>query len=239
MEMRDRVRELVQEAHALLRPADRLNLSTLERTFTLRTSDGFPETFGATLIGTVQDEAPSVRLRFIRKLDKDSEGLRDGSIDFDTGVVAGTVGPEVRTQALFADRYVGVVRAGHPLCRELVTAESYTSFGHVVTWRQGLDLGQVDESLSASGLKREIIATVDGFAAAVALARGSDLIATVPETHTTGLREGMHTFPLPLTVEAFTISLLWHPRLDGDPAHRWLRSIIREACKSRTGSDFI
>jgi DNA-binding transcriptional LysR family regulator len=238
MEMRDSVRELVQEAHALLRPADRLNLSTLERSFTLRTSDGFPETFGATLIEKVQDEAPGVRLRFTRKLDKDSEGLRDGSIDFETGVVAGTIGPEVRAQALFADRYVGVVRADHPLCREPVTPETYTSFGHVVTWRQGLDLGQVDESLSESGLTREIIATVDGFAAAVALARGSDLIATVPEAHTTGLRGGMHTFSLPLTVEAFTISLLWHPRFHGDPAHRWLRTCIREACKGRAGSDF-
>jgi DNA-binding transcriptional LysR family regulator len=41
----------------------------------------------------------------------------------------------------------------------------------------------------------------------------------------------MHTFPIPLPAEQFSISLLWHPRLDGDPAHRWLRDVVRAACK--------
>ena len=235
MEMREKVSELVQEAHALLRPAEGLNLSTLERSFTLRSSEGFAETFGPSLIRKVRDEAPGVRLRFIRKLDKDSDGLRDGSIDFETGVVARTIGPEVRAQSLFSDRYVGVVRGDHPLAGQEMTPAAYASFGHVVAWRQGLDLGLVDTSLRALGLEREIVTSVDGFAAALALARGSDLVATVPEKHTAGLREGMHSFALPLPVEPFTISLLWHPRLDGDPAHRWLRECIREACRRSTG----
>jgi DNA-binding transcriptional LysR family regulator len=231
VEMREAVGELVQEARKLLRPADGLNLSTLERGFTLRTSDGFTETFGPALIRKVADEAPGVRLRFIRKLDKDSDGLRDGSVDFETGVVARTIGPEVRAQALFTDRYVGVVRGDHPLAAGRVTPEDYAAFGHVVAWRQGLDLGRIDESLAASGLRRDVVASVDGFAAALALARGSDLVATVPEKHTAGLRHGMHSFALPLPVEPFTISLLWHPRLDGDPAHRWLRACIRDASR--------
>jgi DNA-binding transcriptional LysR family regulator len=226
--MRDQVRELVQDARMLLRPADGLNLSTLERSFTLRASDGFAETFGPLLISRVREEAPRVQLRFIRKLDKESAGLRDGSIDFETGVVAGAISPEVRARALFADRYVGVVRPDHPLSHGNVSAADYTAFGHVVAWRQGLDLGLVDELLLASGLKRDVVASVDGFAAAVALVRGTDLIATIPEKHSVGLREGVHTFDLPLPVEPFTISLLWHPRLDGDPAHRWLRERIRE-----------
>jgi DNA-binding transcriptional LysR family regulator len=231
-DMREKVRELVQEAQVLLRPAEGLNLSSLKRSFTLRTSDGFIETFGSALLQKVRDEAPGVQLRFIRKLDKDSDGLRDGSIDFETGVVVRTIGPEVRAQALFADRYVGVVRADHPIAHHPVTPESYAAYCHVIAWRQGLDLGQVDQSLLASGLKREVIASADGFAAALALARGSDLVATVPEKHTAGLRDGMHTFGLPLPVEPFTISLLWHPRMEGDPAHRWLRESIRQACRS-------
>lgn len=231
-EMRQRVRELVEEAHVLLRPADRLELATLERTFTLRTSDGFAETFGPRLIERVQQEAPGVRLRFIRKLDKNSEGLRDGSIDLETGVVAGTSGPEVRAQALFDDRYVGVVRGDHPLVRGEVHPSDYAAWNHVVAWRQGLDLGEIDEMLGQLGLARRVMTTVDGFSAALALARESDLVATVPDRHTAGLRRGMFTFPVPLKVRAFTISLLWHPRLDGDPAHRWLRKAIRDASLS-------
>lgn len=229
-DMKAKVREVVEEAFLLLRPADGLELATLERSFTLRTSDGFAETFGPRLIERMQQEAPGVRLRFVRKLDKSSEGLRDGSIDLETGVVAGTSGPEVRVQALFTDRYVGVVRLGHPLARGEVKPDDYVAWNHVVAWRQGIDLGGIDEMLEHAGLNRNIMTTVDGFAAALALARGSDLIATVPEKHTIALREGMHSFPVPLSVGEFTISMLWHPRLNGDTAHRWLRGCIHEAC---------
>ena len=232
--MQAQVRELVEEAFVLLRPADRLELATLERSFTLRTSDGFAETFGPPLIERVQQEAPGVRLRFVRKLDKNSEGLRDGSVDLETGVAAGTSGPEVRAQALFADRYIGAVRGDHPLARASVDLAGYAAWNHVIAWRQGLDLGGIDAMLSDAGLERNVMTTVDGFSAALALARGSDLIATVPEKHTAALRAGMFSFPLPISVPGFTISLLWHPRLDGDPAHRWLRNRVHDACRGRT-----
>jgi hypothetical protein len=45
----------------------------------------------------------------------------------------------------------------------------------------------------------------------------------------------MSTFPLPVEVAGFTISMLWHPRMDGDLAHRWLRSAVRSACVIRKG----
>ncbi len=233
IEMREKVHDLVEKAHILLRPADRLELATLERTFILRTSDGIAETFGPKLIARVQQEAPGVQLRFVRKLDKNSEGLRDGSLDLETGVVEGTTGPEVRAQALFVDRYIGAVRGDHPLARMEVGASDYAAWNHVVAWRPGLDLLGIDVMMERLGLTRHVMTTVDGFSAALALARGSDLIATVPELHTAALRDGMFTFPIPLPVPEFTISLLWHPRLDGDPAHRWLRKCVLEACGNR------
>lgn len=232
IEVRDEVRDLVERAEILLRPQRGLNLSTLKRTFTLRTSDGFAETFGQRLIRKVHDEAPGVQLRFVRKLDKASLGLRDGSIDLETGVVAGAISPEIRAQSLFTDRYIGVVSNRHPLARRKPTPEDYSGWPHVVTSRPGLDLGHVDEMLAEIGLRRNVMTTVDGFATALALARGSELIATVPEVHTAALREGMHSFSVPLPAKDFTLSLLWHPRLDGDPAHRWLRDAVRGACQT-------
>ena len=68
------------------------------------------------------------------------------------------------------------------------------------------------------------------FSTALALASASDLIASVPERHTGNLRAGMHSFALPLAMPEFTVSLLWHPRMHADPAHRWLRGCVRDAC---------
>jgi DNA-binding transcriptional LysR family regulator len=57
-------------------------------------------------------------------------------------------------------------------------------------------------------------------------------VATVPERQTGLLREGMHSFALPLVVPEIKVSLLWHPRMDADAAHRWLRGIVLEVCGS-------
>lgn len=230
IELRDRVSQLVQDGQAILRPVEHLDLSQLVRTFTLRSSDGFVENFGPALIERLGEVAPGVRLRFIQKTDKDSKALRNGSVDLETGVIGRDTAPELRVQALFRDRFIGVVRLGHPLSQEEVTPERYALGRHIYVSRLGLDHGPIDESLKALRLERKVVTIVGGFSTALALARASDMIASVPERHTGFLRAGMHAFPLPVPTPEITISLLWHPRLDADPAHRWLRGLVREVC---------
>lgn len=230
MQLRERVGQLVREASDALRPADRLELGRLDRTFSIRATEGFVENFGAALVARLAKEAPAVRLRFVHKLEKDSGPLRDGTIDLETGVVDKAIGPEVRTQALFQDQFVGVVRAGHSLCRGTVSLARYAAASHVHVLRREGDNSAIDVAMATEKLSRRIAVTVGGFSAALALARASNLVATVPEHHTGNLRDRMCTFVLPLEVPHFTISLLWHPRMDGDPAHRWLRGCVRDVC---------
>jgi DNA-binding transcriptional LysR family regulator len=236
LEIRERVSQLVEDAETVLRPAKKPNLEKLVRTFTLRTSDGFVENFGPDLIARVGDEAPGVRLRFVQKLDKDSAALRDGTVDLETGVVGHTMGPEVRVQALFRDRFIGVVRIGHPLTQGEITPASYAAGRHIYFSRQGHDKGPIDNALKLLGLERKIVTIVGGFSPALALARASDLIASVPERHTGNLRAGMYSFPLPIPVPEFSVSLIWHPRLNADPAHLWLRGCIRDVCVEQGGA---
>ncbi|MBS1155458.1 MAG: transcriptional regulator, LysR family [Proteobacteria bacterium] len=237
LELRERVSQLVQDAEAVLRPAEQLNLKQLVRTFTLRTSDGFVENFGPDLIARIGEEAPGVRLRFVLKLNKDSTPLRDGIVDLETGVVGKATAPELRVQALFRDRFIGVVRTGHPLIQGEITPTRYATGRHICVSRQGLDKGPIDEALKPFGLEREIATIVSGFSTALALARASDLIASVPERHTGNLRGGMHSFLLPVSTPEITVSMLWHPRMDADLAHRWLRGCVRDVCaESRANS---
>ena len=236
LELRSRVGQIVQDGAAVLSPVAALDLRQLTRTFTLRTSEGFVENFGPELIARIGKDAPGARLRFIAKLDKDSESLRDASIDLETGVIGATTGPEVRTQALFKDRFIGVVRKGHPLAKNTakgnVTAERYAGGRHILVSRRGLDKGPIDDALKKAGLERQVVTIVGGFAAALALARTTDLIASVPERHTGNMRDGLRSFALPVATTSITVSMLWHPRLDADPAHRWLRGVVRDICRT-------
>ncbi|MGZ3273492.1 MAG: LysR family transcriptional regulator [Caulobacteraceae bacterium] len=231
LELRARVGSIVQEAQTVLRPAQALDLGALDRTFTLRCSDGFAETFGPGLLQRVTAEAPRIRLNFLQKPDKDSGPLREGRVDLETAVVEPSMGPELRTQALFRDRLIGVVRAGHPLAGQGIAARAYAEASHVIVSRTGFDEDAVDRPFLPEGLSRRIGSAVGGFATALALARQSDLVATVPELHTAALRDGMFSFPLPIRTAGFTVSMVWHPRLDADPAHRWIRACVREVCR--------
>jgi DNA-binding transcriptional LysR family regulator len=230
IELRDRVGRLVEDGKAILRPAEKLDLARLVRTFTLRSSEGFVENFGPDLLARIGREAPGVRLNFVQKSDKDSAPLRDGTVDLETGVVDQATGPELRAQALFRDRFIGVVCLGHTLSRGKVTPARYAAGRHIYVSRRGTDSGPIDAALAELGLRREVVTIVGGFSTALSLVRASDLVASVPERHTGVLRAGLHSFPLPVAVPELTISLLWHPRQDADPAHRWLRDSLRDVC---------
>lgn len=232
--IRDRTQNAVFEARAVLRPATpELDIATHEQMFTLRANDGFVEALGAVLVAEAAKVAPGVLLRFAPKPEKTDKPLREGGVDLEIGVL-GEMGPEIRVQALFRDRFVGVVRRSHPLARcRPVSVEAYTAWGHVVASRRGLLTGPVDEGLAERGLSRKIAAIVPGFPAALAVARETDLIALLPASFLINApaSESLSVFELPVKTKGITISQMWHPRSEVDPAHRWLRQFMRDVCR--------
>lgn len=229
LQLREPVARIVREIEEILRPGEHLDVARLTRTFTLRSSEGFVENFGPALLERVRNQAPGVQLRFLQKLDKDSALLRDGTVDLETGVIDDETGPELRAQTLFEDRFVGAVRLDHELARGKVTAKRYAAGQHIGVSRRCLERGPIDHALRKLDLERRVAAVVGGFAAALAVARRSDLIATVPERHSGVLLVGMHTFALPVDLPGMKVSMLWHPRFDADAGHRWLRECVRSA----------
>ncbi|PWC32728.1 LysR family transcriptional regulator [Azospirillum sp. TSO35-2] len=238
-ELGRRVHALTRDAVAVLRPTtNRLDLASLDRTFTIRAGEGFVELVSAPLVAAVTKAAPHVRLRFVLKPDKDAQPLREGLIDLEIGVL-GTSAPELRTQLLFRDRFVGVARIGHPLLETgRVTPERYAACSHVVASRRGEFHGPVDDALEGLGLKRTVSLVVPGYPDAMRIARCSELVALVPRSclgnalmadHAAIL--GLESFEPPVPTPEFSISAIWHPRLDADPAHRWLRDTVMAVVK--------
>jgi hypothetical protein len=44
-------------------------------------------------------------------------------------------------------------------------------------------------------------------------------------------RLGLRLLEPPLKLPPYTLSLLWHPRMVGDEAHRWLREVVVAAAR--------
>jgi DNA-binding transcriptional LysR family regulator len=235
-ELRDRVHELTRDVRVVLAPhVSRLDVASLDRTFTIRTSEGFVDLFAAALVAAVTQMAPRARLRFAPKPDKDALPLRDGEIDLEIGT-GGISAPEVRTRLVLRDDFIGVVRVGHPLLAGPVTPERYAACRHVVASRRGAFTGPVDEALKELGLSREVVAVVPGFPDALRVARDTDLVALVPRSCLRGpiggdlIGQTLVGFDLPVRTPEIAISVMWHPRMDADPAHRWLRDTVVAVC---------
>jgi DNA-binding transcriptional LysR family regulator len=238
-ELRDRVHELTRDVRAVLRSQPgRVDIASLDLTFTIRASEGFLEFLSSPVVAAVTKAAPGVRLRFVAKPDKDSRPLREGLIDLEIGL-RGPTAPEIRTQLLFRDRLVGVARAGHPLLAGAgVTPERYAACHHVAASREGDAAEAVDGALETLGLKRTIMVVVPGYPDAMRIARQSDLVALVPRSCLGNspasdhlATSGLEGFDLPVSAPEFIISAMWHPRMDADPAHRWLRDTVMSVCR--------
>jgi DNA-binding transcriptional LysR family regulator len=244
-DLRTRVADLAREVRSTLQPTTTdLDLATLERVFTIRANEGFVDAFAGRLVLAVRDAAPRVRLRFAPKPDKDVGPLREGQIDLEIGVL-GATGPEVRLQALFKDRFVGVVRHGHPLTQGGITPARYAACDHVVASRRGRMAGPVDEALAALGLARNVAIVVPGFPAALAIATTSELVGLVTHSFVRAEHERrggadharVHVFNLPVQTPSITVSQMWHPRIDNDPAHRWLRGVVLSVCRTAANEE--
>lgn len=168
---RDRARNAVHEARAVLQPStETLNVQTLARLFTIRANDGFVVAFGPALIAAVAAAAPEVCIRFAPKPEKTSRYLREGLVDLEIGVQS-NMGPEIRLQRLFQDRFVGAVRKGHPLAAlSAISINDYVSWGHVVASPDGSLHGFVDDVLAEQSMKRKVASVVPGFPTALSVA---------------------------------------------------------------------
>ncbi|MCG2837531.1 LysR family transcriptional regulator [Photobacterium sp. WH77] len=226
LEIQAQVSQLTMDVRAILTPAVPVNIASLARTFTLFASDGFVESLGGALVKRMTEEAPRSRVRFISQSSPQGAGLRDGSIDIEIGKLRETTYPELRVRRLFEDHFIGVVSAQHPFSQRQVTAEQYFSADHIGVTRMDADKSHLETLLNESGQRLNIRASVSSYTSAVTLASATALVATVPAKHTQSFRQGMHCFQLPFTVSPIPISMLWHPRMNADQAHGWLRKTI-------------
>lgn len=165
------------------------------------------------------DLRPSGTLNVFDRLDSGEIDIAIGTFD--------AVGERFGSAALLEDHFVAVMRRGHPAGRGKLSTSTFGALPHVGISSSGDDTGFIDRSLATRGARRRIALRVPYLSAGVILAQ-SDMVATlsrrVAETMVRG--SALELRELPLTSPTVRTSMLWHRRLDGYPAHRWLRDLI-------------
>lgn len=164
------------------------------------------------------------------------DDMCEGSLSLGFGVVDdGPVLRNVASQALLTDRQVCLMRADHPLADGPISLEGYASASHALLSITGKGGGRIDDVLKKEGLSRRIAVRIPHFLTISAVIANTDLIITVPELLAEQvMQDGLCVRPLPEPLEtpSFTVSQIWHERFTADPAHMWLRRIVKSVCRS-------
>ncbi len=226
--IRDEVHLLVRRADALLRPQQRLDLATLERTFTIASHEALITALAAPLLSAVRAQAPGVLLRFLPEGPLDTNDLRQGRVDLELSGTEPNV-PEVRHFGLSSGELVVAMRVGHPLQARPLTAATYAAADHVIISRRGRTHDLIDEALAQQHLTRRVIAAVPSTFAALRIAAGSDAVTAVPGAAAAAVTQafGLHVTPVPLALPPLLAVCAWHQRFTTDLAHTWLRNLVR------------
>jgi DNA-binding transcriptional LysR family regulator len=235
LELQALVRKTSESAIGLLQPSSVETMETLERQFTIRTNDVFSSAYAGRLLTALRARAPKATLRLRAETDQDDEALREGRVDLWIGSST-ELDPEVRVQTLFTSYFLALADKDHPIFNGEITAERFAAYEHINTSRRGVYAGPIDARLMNLGLRRTIAMVVPTFVTGMFALPGSKLIMPTPEHliwSLMALDSRIRAFRIPLELERFAVRQAWHPRLDNDAVHRWLRSTVLEVCRQQ------
>ncbi|MEI9951777.1 MAG: LysR family transcriptional regulator [Pseudomonadota bacterium] len=217
------------ELHGVVKSEPAFDPKRARRSFSLGMADYGQALLLRPLLRTLQVAAPEIDLNVV-SFPNFSELLESGELDLAISLT-GSIAPGLSRQAMFDDGFVCMVRSGHPQVRGKLTLDRYLSLRHVVVAPSGTTGSFVDTELERRGLARRVALRVSSFLVVPIVVAETDFISTAPEllARRMAKRFSLRLMPTPLEVPRFGLSLAWHPRLDADPAHRWLREFVSRA----------
>ena len=181
----------------------------------------------------LSQEAPNMRLNVIELSSVSHEAYLDsGNADIAIGSLS--LSNSFQSDHLRDGTYLALFAADNPLfadCgeRDALGMKAYFAAEHIALTPRGQTGNPVDDVLSRIGLRRNILVSIPHAMALAAVLPESRLVATVPDVCVFSLSrdQRLRWARLPFDMGTTDIRFWWHKRHDSDPAHAWLRSIIR------------
>jgi len=230
--LKPRVHEVVNQARRALEPERPFVPGELSRTFVVHATDYVLTVLGATVDRLLRQEAPGVSLRFVPNTPDDPTMLRDRGSDLAVGIY-GDLPQEMMTRQLLTDRFVCVLRRGHPSVGKRLTLDRFVRLLHVQIAPRGKPGGYLDDVLRERGLTRTVARAVPYFLAALQLVAETDYVLTISERIARRFAEGLglEVREAPVKLRPYALNLVWHPRVDADPGHGFVRDVFLRAAR--------
>jgi DNA-binding transcriptional LysR family regulator len=231
--LRDRLRTVLSEIDWIVAGDAPFDPNHAERTFRIVASDAIHDAVTAPFAAALPMIAPRCRVAMLGYRNDVIERMARGEVDLFLG--AGTSLPDLLiATTLYEERFLCVLRRGHPLASKPLTIDEYVSIDHVLVSPGGAGEfeGTVDAALARSGRTRRVSVSLSSFLLVPSVLEGSQLIATVPSRIAERWRDDFVVLAPPLEVPGFSVRMGWHPRSQGDTAAAWLRTQLAHSIVS-------
>jgi DNA-binding transcriptional LysR family regulator len=157
------------------------------------------------------------------------EALEKGRLDLVLNADHDTATVHLSKEVIFEVDFVCVVSRKSKFARA-ITLKQYLAAEHVAVDIVGGVQTHPDMHLAAIGEKRRCTLVVAQHTVAMRVAAVTEMIATVPRRMAVleASNNATRILDAPAALGSFKYVMIWHPRMQTDAAHVWLRSIIRE-----------
>lgn len=236
-ELTPRARQLQESLAVLLPQLDRLiagprfDPATASETFRIALTDYAALVIAPPLMTGLARTAPGIVLDLQAWSDRAFSDLERGRLDL--AFWADDAPSPLVSEPLFDEDFVCVMDADHPAGDTPLTVERYLEYPHVVIGVLGGRQTVIEQRLGALGIHRTIGLRVPFFAAAVLAVPHTPLIATVPRrmARLYASNPAIRMAEPPVALGSFRYIMAWHPRMNSDPAHGWLRRKVSDTAK--------
>jgi DNA-binding transcriptional LysR family regulator len=224
LELREPLHEALEQLRSVVAEQTTFDPATAEATIPIAASDYVQYAVLMPLTLALQREAPGIRIAW-HSIDGRTIHSQMEKGDIDIGFITPETGPEqLRSRKLLAEHYVCIARCNHPVVKGKIDLETFAALDHViVSPRGGGFTGATDEALKAKGLERRVAISINSFLMVPELIMRSEMIALVPERLVKDRTDHLQILEPPLSVQGFTISMIWHDRTTMHPAQKWIR----------------
>jgi DNA-binding transcriptional LysR family regulator len=201
-----------------------------ERTFHLAMTDYGSSMLLPPLLEYLASHGPHISCRIHHLVDASIiKALEMGEVDLSFSSQM-KLGAGFHAKVLYRDRFVCMVRTGHPQVGSSISLEQFLALQHVMYAPQEGRLGKIDRILAGHRRVRRIGAHVPHVQAIPSIVAATDLLAVVPERfgRTVADPGRFRLLEPPIPIPGFDMKQCWCQIVDKDPANRWLRSVLVE-----------
>jgi DNA-binding transcriptional LysR family regulator len=225
MALKPLVLEILKNAQAMLEKDTAFNPKTAKGTVRISTSDNVKIMLAPAFANHLQENAPSVDLRFL-SIDKNTVNSQLDNAETDIAVGTFKEKPKrFNSEMLYKDRFVCIARKGHPSLEKGMTMRFFSEIPHVLMTLKNDNAGFIDNYLIKQGLSRRVAITVDQFTVIPQIISTTDYISVCPESLITTMHIGdkCSIYDIPFSTPTWNVDMISSKNSETNPLINWIK----------------